>query len=371
MAWTRQLASGLWASTVYTPNGRITETDPLRSVIETWAADLEAEVRQGTFLDPRLSRKTVGECWEKFEPSRRVEKASRRRDLSTWKCHVAPRWGNVAVGRIVKPDVSAWVNAMEKAGTGGWTIIASLNVLKCALELAVDAGWIRSNPARRVKAPVPPQHVDRVVEPDEEERLLGRLDELFPGRRDARLFVETLFRTGARWEEAAAVRRESVDLKRGVIRYGPVMERDGTIREYPKGARDIEHAGFRGVPIDDEHAARLRPVVMATASGGLVFTAPMGGSLLYPTWLRRVWNAALRVPTGKGEWRPLLALPLPTPHDARHTFGTRMADAGLEQHDRMALMGHGDERSARRYVHSDEEKRFNRLRDAMKKASGS
>lgn len=376
MAWVRQLDSGLWAATVYTrpgdPTSRISESDPSKRFIESWAADLEAAVRQGTFLDPRLAQKTLGECWDRFEPSRRIEMASRKRDASTWKCHVAPRWAKVPVGAIVKPDIQAWANEMEAdPSIGGWTVIAALNVVKAALELAVDANWIRSNPARRVKAPVPPEHEDRVFEPEEETLLLDRLDELFPGRRNARLFVEGLFETGGRFEEVAAVRKEWVDLKHHVVRLGPVMERDGTIREYPKGARDRDSPGFRGVPVSDDYAAKLRPVLLATSPGGLVFTAPLGGSLLYATWKRRVWDAALRIPEvdehGRktGYWTPLLPPPLPTPHDCRHTLGTRMADAGMEQHDRMALMGHRDERSARRYVHSDEAKRFARFREKL------
>lgn len=450
MAWIRQLPSGLWAATVYTPSGRITQSDPLKGRIEKWAADLEADIRRGEFLDPRLSKKTVGECWEQFEASRRIEKASRKRDHSHWRTWVAPRWADTPVGSILKPDVQAWVNQLEEQGVGGWTIIAALNVLKATLELAVDAGWIRSNPARRVRPPMPPKHEDRVIQPDEERAILQRADELFPGRRDARLFIEALFETGARWEEAAAVRREAVDLRAGLIAIGPVMERDGTIREYPKGARSRHAAGFRDVPIGPDYLARLRPVVLATPAGGLVFTAPQGGSLLYPTWRERVWQVIIhgrpervltRAPAGAydavafGVWldqqrtrcglatdaelaravgiRPSmianwradrfgptkptadklaaglglppaevyavagllvpriaglgLADPPPTAHDIRHTYGTRLAEAGLEQHDRMALMGHRDVRSAQRYVHSGDA-RFDRARAALARA---
>ncbi|HTF11565.1 MAG TPA: hypothetical protein VK659_25655, partial [Asanoa sp.] len=168
MAWIRQLPSGVWAATVYTPAGRRSESDPLRGVIEKWAGDLEADIRRGQFLDPQLARKTVGMAWDKFEPSRRIEKATRNRDRSHWKVWVEPRWGRVPSGAILKPDVQTWVNELEEDEVGGWTIIAALNVLKAALELAVDAGWIRANPARRVRPPMPPKHVDRVILPSEE-----------------------------------------------------------------------------------------------------------------------------------------------------------------------------------------------------------
>ena len=90
MAWVRQLPSGLWAATVYTPAGRITETDPLKGVVESWAGNLESDIRRGQFLDPRLAKKTVGEVWATYARSRRIEKASRKRDESHWRVWVEP-----------------------------------------------------------------------------------------------------------------------------------------------------------------------------------------------------------------------------------------------------------------------------------------
>jgi integrase len=381
MAWITKLPSGLYMATVYTPHGRRTKTHELRGMVANWAGELEANIRRGEFIDPKLAKTTVAAVWERYAPARRIEKASRARDESHWRCWVGPRWGPVEVGEILKPDVQTWVNELEEDGVGGWTIIAAVNVLKAALELAVDAGMIRANPARRVKTPLPPEHVDRVFTAEEERLLLERLDELFPGRRDARLFVEGLFESGARWEEVAAVSKERVDLRRGLFVLGPVMERDGTVRDYPKGARSRRAAGFRDAPLGTEYLARLRPLVLATEPGALVFTAPQGGSMLYPTWLRRVWKAAMRVPVlgedgkpatderGRPMWMPLVADPQPTPHDCRHSFGTRLAEAGVPDHDRMALMGHKDHRSAARYTHSSDE-RHNKARAALRAARG-
>lgn len=381
MAWIRQLPSGLWAATVYTPAGRINESHELKSIVSKWASDLESEIRRGEFHDPRLAKTPLGEVWEKYKDARRLEKASRARDESTWKTWVEPRWGKVEVGSILKPDVQTWVNELEQRKVGGWSVIAALNVVKAACELAVDAGLVRSNPARRVRPPVPPAHEDRVLTGDEEAVILKRLDDLLPGRRDARLFVETLLDTGGRWEDIAAVRREAINLKAGLISLGPVMERDGTIRPYPKGARSRGDAGFRDAAVSDELLQRLKPAVLATKPGGMVFTAPAGGHLLYPTWRSRVWVPTLRVPVldergrkvkgedGKPRWTPLVDEPLPTPHDLRHTLGTRLAEAGLELHDRMAALGHDDVRSSQRYAHSGE-KRHDKVRAALRAARG-
>jgi len=469
MPWLRQLPSGLWAATIYTipadPASRLTKTDPQKDVVKDWALDREAEIRRGDFINPKLAATQLGEVWRKFGGARRLEKASRARDLSTWKCHVEPRWGKIPVGAILKPEVQEWINGMEAAHAdscrsksctgcrhGGWTIIAALNVVKAALELAVDAGFLRSNPARRVRAPIPPAHVDRVIDSDEERLILARCDTLFPGRRDARPFIEGLFESGCRWEEWAAVKKEAFNLRAGLVSIGPVMERDGSIRDYPKGARSRQSAGFRNVALGEEYLARVKPLVLATKPGGVVFTAPKGGHLLYPTWLDRVWNVVIggvpervlnRAPAGAydaavfGDWldgqkarldlasdadlaravgvrRSMIANwradrfgpgrstadrlagglkvkpaqvyavtgllvpgiapaglvePWPTPHDTRHSFGTRLAEGGVEMHDRMALMGHKDVRSGQRYTHSGES-RYDRARAALKAARG-
>lgn len=384
MAWIHRRKSGIWEAVVRTPAGRRPFTHRLKGVVEKWAAEQEAAIDRGDWIDPRRSATTVDEIWRKHGGARRLEMASRKRDASIYRNHVRPRWGDEEVGAIVKPDVQEWVNQLDEAGVGGWVIIAALNVLKAVCELAVDAEYIRHNPARRVRPPMAPEHVDRVLTPEEEQVLLARLDELFGERRDARLFVEGLMEMGGRWEEVAAVKREAVDLRHGLVSLGPVMERDGTIRDYPKGARSRQSAGFRQVPISPEYAARLRPVLLATQPGGLVFTAPQGGPLFYTRWRARVWVPALRGPyegpppaRRPGSRGPvktplgplLLDDPQPTPHDLRHGYGTHLADAGLPQHDRMALMGHKDQRSAQRYVHAGDQ-RFAAARDALARARG-
>lgn len=395
MPWTRKLDSGLWASTVYIgpgPNDRVTESHQIRKVIHEWALNLEADKRRGTLIDPRLGKTTVQQIWDLYGEGRRLEKASRKRDASHWKCHVAPRWANVQVGSIRKPDVSTWVVSMEREEengqrtVGGWTVIASLALLRSLLEIAVDAGLIIANPARKVKTAPPPKHIDRILTDDECDDLLANLYAKFPGNPAAGLMCEVMAYCGPRYEEVAALKRtpEALDMRHRLIHFRPVMERDGTIRDYPKSP-----AGDRDVPVDDQLWPRLRDHVMTVPHGGLIFPAPEGGPLLYDNWLKRIWNKGLlrqremtpdeiaawkaqRIAEGKRPWKakwvietPVVDEPQPTPHDLRHLYGTRLAEAGVPPHERMALMGQEDERAGKRYTNPRNE-RFDRARDAMK-----
>lgn len=370
MAYIRQLPSGLWAATVRTPVGRITETRELKGAVKAWADDMEADVRRGDFIDPRAGDITVGEWWDRCRDARHLEMASRKRDLSHWRVHVAPRWEKVPVGAILKPDVGTWVTGMERAGVGAATIQGAVGVLRALMEQAVDARLRRENPARGVRMPRRQAHIDRVLLPEEDELLLSALDRQFPGRADGRLFCEVLLYCGLRYEEAAALDRHHVDLRRQLVHVGPVLERDGTIRPYPKSP-----AGERTLPVDDEVWPRFRAHVLTVAPGGLLFTAARGGTLHYSSWLRRVWQRGLVEVTergGRGQIlaeRQVLEDPQPTPHDLRHTYGTRLGDAGLGVHEIMALMGHETLESAQRYLHAGEG-RFDRARDAMRRARG-
>lgn len=379
MAWIRQLPSKKWAATVRTPDGRKTKTFDLKGSAAAWAADLERDIRHQDFLDPKAGEALVQACWDELIEVRRLEKSSKKRDASHWKVHVAPRWAGTQVKGVLKPTIQEWVDDMEADGVGPNTIVGALKVLKAVLEHAVDTRRIRANPARGVKPPVIPAHRDRVLEPDEEDILLERLDELFKGRPDARLFVETMLETGGRWEEVAAIPPENVSRRRKRITLLPVMERDGTVRAYPKSGRPGMVAAPRDVPVSNELIRGLEEIMDGAPPGAPIFRTAGGGYVTYSNWLHRIWYPALRVPIvdgagkrtrgddGKPLWEPLLDLPLPTPHDLRHTYGSRLADGGVEVHDIMALMGHEDMRSAQRYIHSGE-KRFDRAREALRKA---
>ncbi len=427
MAYTRQTHTKLcprtgkcgchWASTVRFgpgPRDRITETDASKTVISKWAADREAEIRRGDFVDPRRAEITLGAWREQCQGSRHQERASRKRDESHWRVHVGPRWANVQIGRITKTDVSTWVVDMETSHkdtcrnpkacpgcrVGAATVEGAVGVLRGLLELAVDAERLRVNPARKIAMAPRNAHVDRVLDPDEERDIIARATKLFGDRVDATLFIELCFETGMRWEELAALPPEMIDTKRRRIHIAWVMERDGTARPYAKS-----DAGNRMVGYGDHLAGRLRaakteaPVVDGVFPDKgpcqLVFYSPGGGGrakrkagepgvLRYPNWRRYVWLRVLQhevpdrsvkeAPAGRSgpKRRPVrlvsyLVDPQPTFHDVRHTVFTRLAEEGVPIHDIMALAGHADIRTAQRYLHSREE-RFDRVREALEKA---
>lgn len=383
--WIRKLPSGLWAATVRTPAGRLTESFKQKSQANDWADEQKSQIRHGDWIDPRQAKILITAWWDRCKDGRHLEKASRKRDESHWRCHVEPRWGRTQLGSVLKTDVSAWVVSMQRAGVGAATIEGAVGVLRALFDQAIDAKILRVNPAHKVKKPERDAHVDRVLDAREERRLLASLDAMFPGRPDARLFVELILDTGMRWEEAAVVPPTLVDTKQQRIHIAWVMERDGTARPYAKSA-----AGNRTVTYGDSIAAKIRAAKLAAPSvagvfprdvpGRLLFTSTTSEALRYSNWHRRVWTPALKGlperPVVRGHaYRPAIPGagvddPQPTPHDLRHTFGTRLANDNVPIHDIMRLLGHEDIRSAQRYLHSQEE-RFDRARKANVRARSS
>lgn len=383
MAWIRRVKSGRWTATVHTPLGRRSDTFDLKGQAENWANEQKAAIHNGTWIDPEAGKTTVGQLWDRFHHARRLEQASRDRDRSHWNVHVEPRWGSQPIGPIRKPDIDGWVVEMESAGVGAATIQGSVGVLRALLGLAVDARLLGYNAAADVKSTKRDAHLDRILEDDEDELLLANLDARFPGQPRGRLFTEVLLYCGLRYEENAALDRDHIDLRNRLINVGPVMEKSGRIRPFPKSP-----AGVRMVPVDDDLFPRLREHVMTIEPGGLIWSAPRGGKLLYDHWRDQVWVKGLtavrpmtdeeieawkadRRAEGKRAWKqdwtvqtPLLDGLRPTPHDLRHTYGTRLAEDGVPPHEIMALMGHADLKSVQRYLHP-RDARFDRARRAM------
>lgn len=381
-----QIPSGLWRAKVRLPNGeQVTQTDKLKGRVEAWAEELRAEIRRGDWIDPRKGTTTVGECWDRWASGRRLEKASRRRDESHWRNHVAPRWANTEIGSILKPDIDGWVHEMQTAHRAGCmdrrctgcrygatTIEGSVGVLRAVLGLAVDARLIRHNPASGVRSPRRAAHLDRVLDPDEDERLLDALERMAPDRPDGRLLGVLMLYCGLRWEEAGALDRDHVAMRRKLLHIGPVLERDGTIRPYPKS-----RAGERDVPVDPDYWPLVRDRALTVSPGGLLVVAPEGGPLDYSRWHDRVWRRALAgrpAYAGARGHRPRPAVqgaglrePWPTPHDLRHTYGTRLGEQGVPAHEIMALMGHESLASVQRYLHAGDG-RHDRARDAVRRA---
>lgn len=308
----------------------------MKKVVETWAADEEAKIRRGEWVDPNSGKITLADYWEKLKPIMRLEMATRKKYDSWWRNHIEPAFGSWPLWSIQSWDVEAWVTDMGNRKVGKTTVASSLRLLKQILTAAaVKHHLIHVNAAALVKAPTPPEHVDRFLTPQEETQLLEAFDE------NERDFIELLLKTGMRWSEAASLTAIRVEMLRKRAKVEEVIDRWGN-KKAPKGSSK----GQRDVALTDHLLERLSRRISAPDET-LVFTSPSGGRLRYDNWLRRTWYPGLG--------RAKLADPQPTPHDLRHTYGTRLADNGMPVNQIAALMGISL-KTAENYIHASEER---------------
>jgi len=135
--------------------------------------------------------------------------------------------------------------------------------------------------------------------------------------------------SGLRSAEVLGLRVADVDIGRGWVRV--------------TGKGDKE----RRVPLDRDVAALVQAYLLAerpeTASAALFVAAkgPHRGQPLTPAGLRRVFRYH----------RERAGVPAGHPHALRHTFGTALAEAGVDLAVMQALMGHDHVDSAAAYIH--------------------
>jgi site-specific recombinase XerD len=258
--------------------------------------------------------------------------------------------GAHAMGTVKRSDVQRWVTAMVDAGVGRPTINARLKVLRMVFRDAVVELVVEHDPTAAVPFLTLDLTTDRVLDTAEDARLIAA------AAADPATLAMVLLAmdAGLRWQEAAGLPADAVYADHLVVRQ--VVERStGTIRKYPKGHRS------RRVPIATPRLRAALDVVLAhtdttTDREALLFTTADGTPLDYYNF-RRVWRPLCR--------RAALN-PRPRFHDLRHTFGTRLAAAGVPRYEIALVMGHADESTTARYMHTgDDGRRLSLLRDAL------
>lgn len=212
-----------------------------------------------------------------------------------------------------------------------------IGTLSALLGFAERRGWLASNVAHRVDLPAAPRSEEiRFLEPDE---VTALTDAATKGEYEAidRALYLTAAMTGLRQGELIALRWRDVDWKaaRIRVRQNYVLGEFGT----PKSKRST-----RSVPMHDLVAGELDRLSKAAAAGGpddLVFADPHTAGPLDKAAILRRYRKALKAAQLDEAHRF---------HDLRHTFGTRMAAAGVPMRTLQEWMGHRDIETTQRYA---------------------
>jgi integrase len=293
---------------------------------ELFLASVTVSKATGEYIDPALSKVTVGQLVDRWLAGKKVLKPSAYDPLPrAWRNHVAPHWETREIRSIEPSEVQAWVAQINEQRSAATTLRA-LGVLAGILDMAVDDGRIKRNPARGLKN-----------RPRKPKKKPGRSYLSFPqlellARCSARpTLVRILGLTGLRWGEATALRVRDVDqLRRRIHAEENAVTVNGVVHVGTlKGAED------RWVP----YPAFLDPEIAAAAGSrgpaALLFAGAHGSHL------RRVEN-------GTGWFEGAVsraqtidpAFPRITPHDLRHTAASLAISAGANVKVLQRMLGH-------------------------------
>jgi integrase len=238
--------------------------------------------------------------------------------------HLSKHLGDRELARVTPSEVERMIAAMRRNGAGPKLINNALTLLGQTFNHGIDKGSCRANPVRQVRRPrVEQSNEIRFLDQAELEALLRAAD----SDTDRVLFL-TAAMTGLRQGELLGLQWRDIDWLAGKLRV-----RRSYVRGHwgpPKSRR-----ATRAVPMADRLAGELDRHHKASsykADDDLVFGHPQRGTVLDHSDLVRRFKRALRT-GGVREVRF---------HDLRHTFGTRMAAAGVPMRTLQEWMGHRD-----------------------------
>ena len=243
--------------------------------------------------------------------------------------HLAPFFADLPLDKIEREDIEDFIAEKKASGLATKSILNYLGLLHSIFEHAQKRGWARTNPCKLVDKPRAGEGDPdiRFLDEADLEALLRSVPEEGLGLTDRALYL-TAAMSGLRQGELLALRWRDVDwgARRIRVRQNYVRGEYGT----PKSRRST-----RSVPLADRLAAELDRHHQRSAfqsDDDLVFCHPETGNPLERSRLLKRFKEYLRA-AGVREVRF---------HDLRHTFGTRLAAAGVALRTLQEWMGHRD-----------------------------
>jgi len=243
--------------------------------------------------------------------------------------HLAPYFAARPLAQITRQDVESFIANSRANGQSVKSTLNYVSLLHGIFEFAQREGWVSANPCKLAAKP-------RAASADADIHFLDQaeLDAVIAAVPDdalghvERVMYVAAAMTGARQGELLALRWMDVDwpARRIRIRRNYVRGEYGTPKS-KRSTRSVPLADVLGGQLD-----RLHQTTVYRADADLVFCHPHTGRPIDRSRLLKRYKAALKR-AGVREVRF---------HDLRHTFGTRMAAAGIPMRTLQEWMGHRD-----------------------------
>ena len=274
---------------------------------------------EGRFFDKsKEQERTLRELLDRYLSEHAARRANYRRDRTSVK-NLNKFFGNPTLDQITPKRIVAYKNQRYIDGVKPATINRELASLKKAFNLARrEWEWCDDNPVCRVSMEQENNTRDRWLTVEEEQRLLAAA---IPWLRE--LIVFAIY-TGMRMGEILALTWAGVDLFRRIATV--FRSKNGERRTIPVNTTVLDL-------LKGKYAARLGTIDLVFHSES---HTPLDGSNI-----RRALTTAL----DNARIQDLHF------HDLRHTFATRMVQAGIDLYKVQRLLGHKSPIMTQRYAH--------------------
>lgn len=340
----RKLPSGRWQASYLGLDGMrhpAPSTFVRKGDASIWLAERQAELAAGDWVDPNAGRillKAYATAWIR---ERRLAIQTRETYRTSWRLHIEPFLGSVALVELTPARVRSWRSHLLANGRSEGTTARAYRLLRGILNTAVEDERIKSNPCR-IKGAGDESHSSRYVASVPQ---VYALADAIGGR--YRVFILAAAFTGLRWAELVALRRSDLDLAGRVVyvRRAFVERTGGPVAKLPKGDK-VRVVTLPGVLVDElrQHLAEY----VAPEPEALVFAGAKGCVPFRSSWRTTVRWAVSRDAAG-----------LPQDfhfHDLRHTGNHLMAQSGASTRELMDRMGHSTMRAALIYQHATQQR---------------
>jgi integrase len=175
---------------------------------QRWLNSITTAVQTGHYVDPAMSRVTVGDWSNRWLAGQgHLKPSTRARYESILRVQLRPTWEGVALSDVSHADVVAWVARLTSSGLAPSFVRQAHRVFSMVLALAVRDGRMPRNPADKVPLP-------RAAKPEKRFLTHGEVADLAAASGAYALAVRVLAYTGVRFGELAALRVGRVDLTR-------------------------------------------------------------------------------------------------------------------------------------------------------------
>ena len=247
--------------------------------------------------------------------------SSYQRDISTFK-NLSNFFAGKTLFEITPASITEYKTQRQKKGVKTATISKELETLRNALSIACRAWeWLTENPFQKVKIEKANNKVERFLTADEEKRLLdnstARLREV----------ISFALNTGARRGEIISLKWSDVDLFKRTVTFLKTKNKE-----------------IRTVPLNLTVLDLLKRKSKVKSISGYVFPSQAGTKRIGKNLYREFQLARKRA-----ELQDVRI------HDLRHTFATRLAQAGVDLYTISKLLGHKTLVMTTRYSHHNTE----------------